>query len=169
MRPNVWGVLRPMASSKRVRIFVETESGSNVRRVYDETTHELLSTRRVVSPYPFPYGFILGTTTEDGSAVDCYVLTAKPIRSGSVVEGEPVGLVEQFEDGEVDHKVLAILPGDAPRIDADLHETLLSFTDALFRPFPSVRVEVGRILGAHEARVFITSHRAAGLGGGGST
>lgn len=143
----------------RVSIFVEVEAGSDLRHVYDEATFELLSTRKMTRPYPFPYGFIVGTRNADGGAVDCYVLTERPIPTGTMVEGEPAGLLEQFEDGEVDHKVLAILPGEDAPPPADIEGILSTFIAALFRPYPMIRVEVGRILDASEAATFIAARR----------
>jgi inorganic pyrophosphatase len=148
-----------------VTIFIEAEAGSDLRHVYDEATFELLSTRKMPRPYPFPYGFIVGTTNADGGAVDCFVLTERSIRTGTLVEGEPAGLLEQFEDGEVDHKVLAIIPGEDGPSQADLEAILSDFIAALFRPYPMIRLEVGRILDAGEAAAFIAARRTDGTEG----
>jgi inorganic pyrophosphatase len=148
----------------RVCIFIEVEAGSDLRHVYDEATFELLSTRKMTRPYPFPYGFIVGTTNADGGAVDCYVLTQRPIPAGTLVEGEPAGLLEQFEDGEVDHKVLATIPGEDEPPRADLDGILTDFIAALFRPYPMIHLEVGRILDANEAAAFIAARRGAATG-----
>jgi inorganic pyrophosphatase len=114
-----------MGLHERVRIFVENEAGSDLRHSYDEASFKLLRTRQVAAAYPYPYGFILDTTAEDGGAVDCFVLTTSPIPTASALEGEPVGLLEQCEDGEVDHKILVALPvalpGSAPHLDPNLH------------------------------------------------
>jgi len=144
-------------TDETVRVFVESEAGSAVRRVFDESTLELRFERRVPAAYPFPYGFILGTITDDGSAVDCFVLTAEPIPSGTIVRGEPVGLLEQIENGEVDHKVLAVPTGQTWSIDAGLQDTLRAFINDLFTPYAGLRVEVGRLLGAEFAKAFIAS------------
>jgi inorganic pyrophosphatase len=140
-----------------MRVFVESEAGSDVRRVFDETTFVLRSERRVSAAYPFPYGFIVGTITDDGSAIDCFVLTAEPIRSGTIVIAEPVGLLEQIENDEIDHKVLAVPAGESWSVDAGLQGTLRAFIGDLFRPYADVRVEVGRILGPDVAIAFIAS------------
>jgi inorganic pyrophosphatase len=58
-----------------VRMLVEAEAGSNLRLVYDEATLEVSTLRRLPAVYPFAYGFIIGTTTDDGGAVYCYVIT----------------------------------------------------------------------------------------------
>jgi inorganic pyrophosphatase len=144
-------------TGETVRVFVESEGGTNVRRVFDETTLELRSERRVSVAYPFPYGFILGTITDDGSAVDCFLLSAERIAIGTIVSAEPVGLLEQIENEEIDHKVLAVPAGESWSVDASLQDTLRAFIRDLFRPYADVRVEVGRILGADAAMAFIAS------------
>lgn len=100
-----------MVERERIRIFVETPAGSTERWRYDEQTLRLLSRHPVPHPYPYPYGFVVGTLADDGGAVDCYLLTKRPIPAGSLVDGEVAGILEQLENGEVDHKVLAVLPG----------------------------------------------------------
>ncbi len=142
-----------------IEVLIECESGSNLKGVYDETSRTRMTEVTVGAPYPYPYGFVLDTRGDDGDAVDCFLLTDVPIESGSVVEAHPVGLLEQIEDGEVDHKVLAALPESEPILDAALHDRLRSFITAIFRDFPRVRVEVGAILGADEATAFISRHR----------
>jgi hypothetical protein len=49
--------------------------------------------------------------------VDCFILTDQPLTSGSIVEGDAVGPLEQIEDGEIDHKILMVLPGSNPEVD----------------------------------------------------
>jgi inorganic pyrophosphatase len=145
--------------TKRLQVLIEAEAGTNVRRIYDETTLGLLSSREVAAAYPCPYGFILGTRT-DGDAIDCYLITGEPIPAGTVVEAEAAGVLEQFEGREVDHKVLAVMPGSSTDLDPRVRETLDSFISELFRPYPLVKVRVGRLLDANEAMAFIESHLA---------
>lgn len=131
-----------------IKIFIETEGGSYYRKVYDEKTYEYkgMGRRRLSPPYPYPYGFIIGTRAADGDCVDCYVITNDSLKSGTIVEGEPIGLLEQDEDGEIDHKVLAALPGQDVVLDQELLEQLRDFIDAIFVHFPRLSVTVGRIL-----------------------
>jgi inorganic pyrophosphatase len=69
-------------------------------------------TMHMSRPYPFPYGFVTGTRIADGDNVDCYILTKDRMAAGTIVECEAIGMLEQLEDGKVDHKVLAALPGN---------------------------------------------------------
>ena len=57
-----------------------------------------------------------------------------------------MGLLEQDEDGEVDHKVLAAIPGQDIELGEGLLKELRDFIYAVFAQFPEVRVSVGRIL-----------------------
>src|SRR5262245_43111138 len=100
-----------------MRVFIENEAGSRIKNTYDEQMLALVRSAEVSAAYPYPYGFAIGTKSGDGDAVDCFVVTDRPLASGSVVECEPVALLEQVEDGEIDHKVLAALPGSQHAID----------------------------------------------------
>jgi hypothetical protein len=46
----------------RLRVFIQNEPGSNRKNYHDEKTLEYKSTKVLSRPYPFPYGFIVGTT-----------------------------------------------------------------------------------------------------------
>jgi inorganic pyrophosphatase len=73
--------------------------------------------------------------------VDCYVITNDQLRAGSIVECDPIGLLEQHEDGEVDHKVLAAIPGQDVELDRGLLEELRGFIYAVVAQFPEVRLD----------------------------
>ena len=129
-----------------IKVCIEAEAGSREKHRYDENTLEHVGAGHVSRPYPFPYGFILGTRTADGECVDCYLITGEPLIPGSVVECEPIGLLEQVEDGEIDHKVLAAMPGHQIELDKELLQKLQDFIYAVFSEFPDVTVRVGRLL-----------------------
>jgi inorganic pyrophosphatase len=129
-----------------IKVLIEVEAGSCDKNLYDPKTLAHIGTRRVSRPYPYPYGFIIGTSAADGDGLDCYLITHDRLKQGAIVECEPVGLLEQDEDGEVDHKVLAAIPGQAVELGPGLLQELQDFIYALFTQFPEVRVRVGRIL-----------------------
>ena len=141
-----------------IRVFIENEAGSDRKNTYDETTLAWLSAAKVSARYPFPYGFVVGTRGGDGDAVDCFVVTDAPLAAGSIVECRAVGLLEQIEDGEIDHKVLAALPATDPVLDAALHARLRSFVTSVFRHVPGKDMRVGGILGTEDALDFIDRH-----------
>ena len=126
-----------------IKVFIEVAAGERDRHLYDEETLAYKGTRRVAHLYPYPYGFIIGTSTVDGGGVDCYVITKERLKPGTIVDCEPLGLLEQDEDGEPDHKVLAALPGQDILLDQRLLETLRAFIHRIFARFPEMVVRVG--------------------------
>jgi inorganic pyrophosphatase len=134
-----------------MRVLVEAESGSCEKNMYDKRTLACKGTQQVSRPYPFPYGFVTGTTTTDGDGVDCYIITKDRIAAGSIVECEAIGLLEQLEDGKVDYKVLAALPGQNTEIGEELLCQLRDFIYAIFAEYPDTKVSVGRILSRQAA------------------
>lgn len=144
-----------------MRVFIENEAGSRRKRIFDERTLVHLRTVDVSAAYPYPYGFVLDTLSGDGDAVDCFVLTQTPLRSGATIDCEPVGLLEQVEDGEIDHKVLAILPGGDARLDAPVVAALKAFIAGVFAHVPGKRMTVGRLLDRQAAEAYLGQCRDA--------
>jgi inorganic pyrophosphatase len=142
-----------------MRVFIENEAGSVRKHVYDERTLMLLRSVEVSAAYPYPYGFVLGTIGGDGAAVDCFVLTQAPLASGAIVDCEPVGLLEQIEDGALDHKVLAALRGEDARVDEAVVARLKTFIAGVFAHVPGKRIEVERLLGRAAAEDYVTKCR----------
>jgi inorganic pyrophosphatase len=144
-----------------MKVFIENEAGSFVKHLYDEKTLKLKGTTRVSRAYPLPYGFVLETSAEDGDNVDCFVLTTKPLRSREIVECEPVGLMEQIEDGQVDHKVLAALPGEEVKLDSNTRESLIEFASHVFDHVPGKSMKVGEFRDQKAAADYVLLHRDA--------
>src|SRR3989344_1377201 len=111
-----------------MKVFIENEAGSDQKNLYNEKTLDYKKTVTVSRKYPSPYGFILNTTSGDGDNVDAFIITDQPLKSGKIVECEPVGLMEQMEKSwneskgdreKVDHNVLAALSGDDQDVVSD--------------------------------------------------
>src|SRR3989338_6852639 len=111
-----------------MKVFIENDADSNQKNIYNEKSLEYKKTVKVSRKYPYPYGFILDTTSGDGDNVDAFIITDKPLKSGQIVECEHVGLMEQMEKTwdeskgdreEVDHNVLAVLSGDDQDVVSD--------------------------------------------------
>ncbi len=105
-----------------IKVLIQVAAGSRNMSLYDESTLELEGIRQVPQAYPYPYGFVLNTRAPDGDNIDCYVLTTSALSAGNIVECQPAGLLQQQENGEIDDKVLATLPGE----EVELNEVLLS-------------------------------------------
>jgi inorganic pyrophosphatase len=143
----------------RMKVFIQNEAGSFVKRSHDEKTLILLGEQRVSRAYPFPYGFILDTTAEDGDNVDCFVLTQEKLRTGQIVECEPIGLMEQIEDGEIDHNILAALGGKNLDLNTEVKEALIEFVSHVFDHVPGKQIQAGEFRDGDAAIQHIRRYR----------
>lgn len=134
-----------------IQMLIQVEAGSCDRKIYNERTLEYLETRTGSRPYPYSYGFIIGTRTEDDACVDCYLITGDKLASGTIVECELVGLLLQDENGEMDHKVLAAIPGQAVEAGHQQLQELQEFIYAIFANAPDMKVRVGPLLSREAA------------------
>jgi inorganic pyrophosphatase len=138
-----------------IDVFIQNEAMSTHKRVYNEKTLEYLGSQLVSRPYPYPYGFILNTSSDDNDNLDCFVITRKPLQQGSIVSCQPLALLEQFEDGEIDHNVLASVDGDGERVTDEVVETLRDFILNVFDHVPGKQISVGRTLNRAAAMAHI--------------
>ncbi len=143
-----------------MQVLIENEAGSRTKNTYDERTLAFVRSAEVSAAYPFPYGFAIGTKSGDGDAVDCFVLTDKPLASGSIVECEPLALLEQVEDGEIDHKVLAALAGTKPKLDDTTLAALKAFITGVFAHVPGKTMKIGRLLDRQAAESFLRASQS---------
>ena len=144
-----------------MRVFIENEAGSRVKHEHNEKTLELKGTTIVSRAFPWPYGFVLNTTGQDGDNVDCFVLTSRQLRTGEIVECDPVGLIEQIEDGEIDHKIFAQLKGESAVLDRSAQEAFKDFASHVFEHVPGKTMKIGSCFGVETASDYIKQHADA--------
>ena len=142
-----------------MKVFIQNEAGSDRKHYHDEKTLEFKHVVSVSHAYPFPYGFIIGPTAADGCYLDCFVITKRRLRTGRIVECAPIGLMEQIEDGQPDHNVLAVLPGERVEISEQIETALTEHVLAVFRHVEGKQMKVGSFLGPEEANAHIAAHR----------
>ncbi|MBS1568190.1 MAG: inorganic diphosphatase [Bacteroidetes bacterium] len=110
---------------------IEIPAGTSDKRQYDPGNNTFpvdlrngVPRRIKFLPYPANYGFIPGTKMDksrggDGDALDIFVLCAG-VASGTVLEVEPIGIIELLDAGERDDKVIALPVDPALRtVEAD--------------------------------------------------
>lgn len=141
-----------------IRVFVQNEAGSALKNYHDEKTLAFRHSRQISHAYPFPYGFIIGTDADDDCNVDCFVITDRPLRTGEIVECEPIGLMEQFEDDVTDHNVLARPVGETQRITAAIEVALIEHVLACFRHVAGKKMSVGDFRSALDAEAHVAAH-----------
>jgi inorganic pyrophosphatase len=138
-----------------INVFVQNEAGSNQKNYHDEKTLEFKFAETVSRAYPYPYGFIIGTNAGDGCNVDCFVITKRPLRTGQTFECEAIALMEQIEDRNVDHNVLAKLPEENIELTTEIQTVLTDFVLNVFQHAAGKQISVGRFLGAEHARAHV--------------
>ncbi len=135
-----------------MKVFIENEAGSDQKNLYNEKTLEYKKTVTVSRKYPYPFGFILDTTSGDGDSLDVFIVTNKKLKSGQVVECEPIGLMEQIETSwnpskenvaEEDHNILAVLVGEEQNIVSE--EVKARLTDFVLHVFDHIRKNKSRV------------------------
>jgi inorganic pyrophosphatase len=138
-----------------MKVFIENEAGSNQKNLYNEKTLEYRKTVTVSRDYPYPYGFILDTTSGDGDNLDCFIITDSKLESGKVYDCEPIGLMEQRESSwsegrggvmEEDHNILAGLIGEPAEITDEIKDKLTEFVSHVFDHIEGKVVKVGSFL-----------------------
>ncbi len=154
-----------------MKVFIENEAGSNQKNLYNEKTLEYKKAVTVSRKYPFPYGFILDTTSGDGDNVDVFVLTNKPLKQGDIIECEIVGLMEQIEKNldeskssveEIDHNVLAVIKGEEKHVvSQEAKESLTEFVLHVFDHIRHNKNRVGEFLDVKAAKEYIESCKDA--------
>jgi inorganic pyrophosphatase len=145
-----------------MKVFIQNEAGSFIKHSHDEKTLTPKGTMRVSRAYPWPYGFVLDTTARDGLNVDCFVLTARALTTGQIVECEPIALMEQIEDGQEDHNLLAVLPDEEVIVDDRTKQSLTEFVSHVFDHVARKEMRIGRFLGRDAALAHISRHRDPG-------
>ena len=91
--------------------------------------------------------------------MDCFVLTKTSLRTGQIVECEPVGLMEQIEDGKEDHNVLAVIRGEDERIDSKTEQELVEFVSHVFDHVAGKTILAGNFRGRESALDYIRQHQ----------
>jgi inorganic pyrophosphatase len=142
-----------------MRVFIENEAGSRTKHHHDEKALRFLGTEEVSRPYPFPYGFVIGTTGGDGDNVDCFVITSDVLHTGEIVDCIPIGLLEQVEDGNLDHNVLAVPVGEPQILPAGAEEEIRAMIVGFREHQPDVESIAGRLLDRAAAEAYVEACR----------
>ena len=134
-----------------MKVFIEQPGEKNTKNVFEKETGKFLKTVSIPMTYPYPYGYILDTLAADGENLDCYIITDKKLEAEGVVECEPLGMVEWFEDGEEDHKVLAVLKGESQEITPEVQSKITDFALHFFDDQPNKRYRMGEFYGKEKS------------------
>lgn len=117
---------------EEVNVLIEIPQGSAIKYEMDKDSGFIVVDRFAFTTmvYPFNYGFVPGTSAEDGDPVDVLVISTYPVHPGTVIPSRPIGMLEMEDEEGIDTKILAVptkkvdpFYSDVEDID-DLNETV---------------------------------------------
>jgi inorganic pyrophosphatase len=93
-----------------VNAVIEISEGSILKVEYrrDTGTFELDRVEPGIFAKPANYGFIPGTLDDDGDELDVLVVSPEKLPMGLHLKVQIIGVLNFADDGEVDHKVIAV-------------------------------------------------------------
>ena len=95
---------------EEVNVFIEIPQGSSVKYELDKESGVIMIDRFNFTAmfYPFNYGFIPGTSAEDGDPADVLVISSYPVQPGTVIPSRPIGMLEIEDEAGIDTKIIAV-------------------------------------------------------------
>lgn len=140
-------------------VFVENPQGATTKIHHDEETFVPLLEEPVSWPYPYGYGFVIGVESGDGDCLDVFVISKNHIASGTRLTCSAIALLEQWQNDDDDHDVIAVPVDELEDADSiDLAEVVREITkhmDEVFSHDPNRTLRVGDLLPASAAEALV--------------
>ena len=95
--------------------FIEISKGSNMKYEYDKT-HNCLVLDRILhnsNVFPYNYGYVPNTLSDDGDPLDIIILCDYTIIPGARVSCKIIGGIHTEDESGGDHKIIAVLTDKA--------------------------------------------------------
>jgi len=145
--------------NSEIEVYIQNLAGSRVKNRHNEATLVHVGSIELFEPYPFAYGFIPKTIAADGDCLDCYLLSPSDLEVNSLIRCIPIGILEQFENEEPDHKILAVLRGESEKVDPVAIEILRHFISRASQQFTDTSFAAGAVLNQSAAIKLISEAR----------
>jgi len=110
----------------KINTVIEIPEGSFLKIEWDRGRAAFMLDRVEPSVYakPVNYGFIPQTLDEDGDELDTLVVCDEPIPTGVWLEAKIIGVMNFEDDGDNDHKIIAV-----PADDRNTGDSINSLAD----------------------------------------
>lgn len=94
----------------KVNVFIEIPKDGNIKYELDKESGVIFVDRflHTAMSYPFNYGFIPNTLSEDGDAIDVLVLGDQEVMPGVVIPSKIIGMLEMTDEAGIDTKIIAV-------------------------------------------------------------
>lgn len=95
---------------EEINVIIDIPKGCSNKYEYKEEKGYFELDRVIYSPifFPFEYGFIPQTSSEDGDALDVVLLLTYPTFSGCLIKARPIGVLLMEDEAGIDHKIIAV-------------------------------------------------------------
>ena len=95
---------------KDINMVVDIPRDSRNKYEYDEEAGHFKLDRVLYSPmfFPFEYGFMPQTISEDGDALDIALISTYSTFSGCVIRVRPIGVILMQDEAGTDNKIIAV-------------------------------------------------------------
>jgi len=100
----------PAGDAEKFNVVVDLPKGSSNKYEYDEEAGHFVLDRVIHHQmfYPFDYGFIPQTHSDDGDAIDVCLLVTYPTFPGCVVKARTIGMIKTSDESGGDNKIIAV-------------------------------------------------------------
>lgn len=94
----------------KLNIFIENPKGTSNKYELDKESGRIMLDRALYSSvfWPFEYGFIENTLSEDGDPLDAVVLVNEPTFPGCVIPSKIIGMLDMEDESGIDYKIIAV-------------------------------------------------------------
>jgi len=112
-----------------VDVLIEIAVDGSVKYEFDQKSGRLVVNRFLFTSmhYPFNYGFIPETLSEDGDPVDVLVLTLKQVQPGTILPTRIIGMLDTEDEEGEDIKLVGV-PADSVDPESYKVHNLLDLT-----------------------------------------
>ena len=146
-----------------INVVIEIPQGSSIKYEIDKKSGAVFVDRFIhtAMAYPFNYGFVPHTKSEDGDPIGVLLLSAQAVIPGCVVPARPIGMLEMEDEAGVDTKILAVPAAnvdpwyskirDMTDLDEATHEKIKHFFGHYKELEPGKWVKIRNFLGRDAA------------------
>lgn len=126
----------------QVVVVVEIPTGSRNKYEFDRQLGAIVLDRMLFTAmrYPADYGYIEGTLSEDGDALDALVFVGEPTFPGCRIRARPVGVFKMWDEKGSDEKILCV----------PVRDPMWSHVEELEDLLPTLRAEVEQFFAVYK-------------------
>jgi inorganic pyrophosphatase len=91
-------------------VHIEIPKNTNIKYEYDHHTNRLICDRILHTPfsYPFNYGYIPDTLSNDGDPLDAIVIMEEVLVAGSFINCKVIGVLQTIDEAGEDDKLILV-------------------------------------------------------------